>query len=109
MSNANRRGRVDREQGQRDIGRYLTFAEDDGLTIQRVILTHVRVDFVVGYLELRDRVGCGEAGGTGGVGRRSCGHGDPASKKRGYNKQQIPLPHHWRVIPSFLRTSGMTI
>jgi hydroxyacylglutathione hydrolase len=42
---------------QRDIERYLTFAEDHGLQIKHVFLTHLHADFVAGHLELRDRVG----------------------------------------------------
>jgi hydroxyacylglutathione hydrolase len=42
---------------QRDIERYLTFAEDHGLQIKHVLLTHLHADFVAGHLELRDRVG----------------------------------------------------
>ena len=42
---------------QRDIERYLIFAEDRGLQIKHVFLTHLHADFVAGHLELRDRVG----------------------------------------------------
>ncbi len=42
---------------QRDIDRYLEFAEEHGLQIKHVILTHLHADFVAGHLELRDRVG----------------------------------------------------
>src|SRR5262249_43908164 len=34
-----------------------TFAEDKGLTIRHVVLTHLHADFLAGHLELRDRVG----------------------------------------------------
>ncbi|HKV25654.1 MAG TPA: MBL fold metallo-hydrolase [Candidatus Acidoferrum sp.] len=42
---------------QRDIERYLEFAEKNQLQIKHVILTHLHADFVAGHLELRDRVG----------------------------------------------------
>ena len=42
---------------QRDIGDYLAFAREHGLTIKHVFLTHLHADFVAGHLELRDRVG----------------------------------------------------
>jgi glyoxylase-like metal-dependent hydrolase (beta-lactamase superfamily II)/rhodanese-related sulfurtransferase len=42
---------------QRDVEQYLGFADDHGLTIQHVILTHFHADFVAGHLELRDRTG----------------------------------------------------
>jgi glyoxylase-like metal-dependent hydrolase (beta-lactamase superfamily II) len=42
---------------QRDIDQYLTFAEENGLRIGHVILTHLHADFLAGHLEFRDRVG----------------------------------------------------
>ena len=42
---------------QRDIDRYLAFADDRGLRIQHVFLTHFHADFIAGHLELRDRTG----------------------------------------------------
>jgi hydroxyacylglutathione hydrolase len=42
---------------QRDIERYLEFAEEHGLHIQHVFLTHLHADFLAGHLEFRDRVG----------------------------------------------------
>jgi len=42
---------------QRDIDRYLEFAEQRGLRIRYVFLTHFHADFVAGHLELRDRTG----------------------------------------------------
>lgn len=42
---------------QRDVARYLAFAEERGLTIKHVILTHLHADFVAGHLELRDHAG----------------------------------------------------
>jgi hydroxyacylglutathione hydrolase len=42
---------------QRDIDRYVAFAEARGLTIRWVFLTHFHADFVAGHLELRDRTG----------------------------------------------------
>jgi glyoxylase-like metal-dependent hydrolase (beta-lactamase superfamily II)/rhodanese-related sulfurtransferase len=42
---------------QRDIDRYLSFAEAHGLRIAHVLLTHLHADFVAGHLELRDRAG----------------------------------------------------
>jgi hydroxyacylglutathione hydrolase len=42
---------------QRDTDQYIAFAEEHGLTIKHVILTHLHADFVAGHLELRDRAG----------------------------------------------------
>jgi hydroxyacylglutathione hydrolase len=42
---------------QRDIDRYLAFADEHALQIRHVFLTHLHADFVAGHLELRDRVG----------------------------------------------------
>src|SRR3954454_5243466 len=42
---------------QRDIEQYLAFAEQHGLKIAHVILTHLHADFIAGHLELRNRVG----------------------------------------------------
>jgi glyoxylase-like metal-dependent hydrolase (beta-lactamase superfamily II)/rhodanese-related sulfurtransferase len=42
---------------QRDIDRYLAFADERGLTIRHVFLTHFHADFIAGHLELRDRIG----------------------------------------------------
>jgi glyoxylase-like metal-dependent hydrolase (beta-lactamase superfamily II)/rhodanese-related sulfurtransferase len=42
---------------QRDIDQYLVFADEHGLRIAHVILTHFHADFVAGHLELRDRTG----------------------------------------------------
>jgi hydroxyacylglutathione hydrolase len=42
---------------QRDVEQYLTFAEEHGLRIGHVVLTHLHADFLAGHLELRDRVG----------------------------------------------------
>jgi hydroxyacylglutathione hydrolase len=42
---------------QRDIDRYLSFADAHGLRIAHVLLTHLHADFIAGHLELRDRVG----------------------------------------------------
>ena len=42
---------------QRDIDRYLSFADAHGLRIAHVVLTHLHADFVAGHLELRDRAG----------------------------------------------------
>ena len=42
---------------QRDVDQYLAFAEQHGLRIAHVILTHLHADFIAGHLELRDRVG----------------------------------------------------
>src|SRR5580765_7692158 len=42
---------------QRDIQQYLAFAEQHGLRIAHVILTHFHADFIAGHLELRDRTG----------------------------------------------------
>ena len=42
---------------QRDIDKYVAFAEDHALRIGHVVLTHLHADFIAGHLELRDRVG----------------------------------------------------
>ncbi len=42
---------------QRDIGGYLTFAREHGLTIRHVFLTHLHADFLAGHLEMRDQTG----------------------------------------------------
>lgn len=42
---------------QRDIAQYLADAEEHGLAIRHVFLTHFHADFVAGHLELRDRCG----------------------------------------------------
>src|SRR5687768_7956315 len=42
---------------QRDIDGYLAFADEHGLTIRHVFLTHFHADFLAGHLELRDRTG----------------------------------------------------
>jgi hydroxyacylglutathione hydrolase len=42
---------------QRDVDRYLAFAQQHGLQIRHVFLTHLHADFIAGHLELRDRVG----------------------------------------------------
>jgi len=42
---------------QRDVDRYLAFAQEHNLEIKHVFLTHLHADFVAGHLELRDRVG----------------------------------------------------
>src|SRR6267142_342682 len=42
---------------QRDIDQYLALAEEHGLRIAHVFLTHFHADFVAGHLELRDRTG----------------------------------------------------
>jgi hydroxyacylglutathione hydrolase len=42
---------------QRDVEKYLTFAEAHQLRIAHVFLTHLHADFIAGHLELRDRVG----------------------------------------------------
>jgi hydroxyacylglutathione hydrolase len=40
---------------QRDIDRYLAFADEHRLQIKHVFLTHLHADFIAGHLELRDR------------------------------------------------------
>ncbi|MGW1175377.1 MBL fold metallo-hydrolase [Kitasatospora sp. NPDC002543] len=42
---------------QRDVQEYLTTAEQHGLTIERVIETHIHADFLSGHLELAERTG----------------------------------------------------
>lgn len=42
---------------QRDVERYLTFAEENHLQIKHVFLTHLHADFLAGHLELRNRAG----------------------------------------------------
>ena len=42
---------------QRDIDQYVAYADQHGLTIRHVFLTHLHADFLAGHLELRDRTG----------------------------------------------------
>ncbi|MGW4381019.1 MBL fold metallo-hydrolase [Kitasatospora sp. NPDC004531] len=42
---------------QRDIQEYLATAEQHGLTVERVIETHIHADFLSGHLELAERTG----------------------------------------------------
>jgi hydroxyacylglutathione hydrolase len=42
---------------QRDVEQYLAFAQEHGLRIAYVVLTHLHADFLAGHLELRDRAG----------------------------------------------------
>ena len=42
---------------QRDIQQYLADAENFGLQIRHVFLSHFHADFIAGHLELRDRCG----------------------------------------------------
>jgi glyoxylase-like metal-dependent hydrolase (beta-lactamase superfamily II)/rhodanese-related sulfurtransferase len=42
---------------QRDVAQYLQWADEHGVRIRHVILTHFHADFIAGHLELRDRVG----------------------------------------------------
>src|SRR6202042_938805 len=42
---------------QRDIQQYLDDAEQLGVQIRHVFLTHFHADFIAGHLELRDRCG----------------------------------------------------
>ena len=42
---------------QRDVDQYVAYAEEHGLRIAHVFLTHFHADFVAGHLELRDRTG----------------------------------------------------
>ena len=42
---------------QRDVDRYVEFADENKLKIRHVILTHLHADFIAGHLELRDRAG----------------------------------------------------
>lgn len=42
---------------QRDVDRYVEFADENKLNIRHVILTHLHADFIAGHLELRDRAG----------------------------------------------------
>ncbi len=42
---------------QRDVAQYLAYADEQGVRIRHVILTHFHADFVAGHLELRDQAG----------------------------------------------------
>jgi glyoxylase-like metal-dependent hydrolase (beta-lactamase superfamily II)/rhodanese-related sulfurtransferase len=42
---------------QRDIDQYMAVADEHGLLITHVFLTHLHADFLAGHLELRDRTG----------------------------------------------------
>jgi len=50
---------------QRDVGMYLSDAERQGLTIERVIETHFHADFLSGHLELADATGAAISFGPG--------------------------------------------
>ena len=50
---------------RRDVGIYIDEAAARGLTIERVIETHVHADFVSGHLELAARVGATISYGAG--------------------------------------------
>ena len=52
-----RRGAAAVVDPQRDVEQYVAYAEQHGLRIDHVILTHLHADFIAGHLELRDRVG----------------------------------------------------
>jgi len=40
---------------QRDVGRYIDTAEEEGVAVRHVLLTHVHSEFVTGHIELRER------------------------------------------------------
>lgn len=42
---------------QRDVGQYLALANEHGVAIRHVVLTHLHADFIAGHLELRDKTG----------------------------------------------------
>src|SRR5262245_46878948 len=42
---------------QRDVDQYLRDAQEMGVRLRYVILTHFHADFIAGHLELRDRAG----------------------------------------------------
>lgn len=42
---------------QRDVEQYVALAQEHGLAIRHVFLTHFHADFIAGHLELRDRCG----------------------------------------------------
>lgn len=42
---------------QRDVNDYISTAERHGLTIERVLETHIHADFLSGHLELAERTG----------------------------------------------------
>ena len=42
---------------QRDVDQYIRYAEEHGLRIAHVLLTHFHADFVAGHIELRQRTG----------------------------------------------------
>ena len=42
---------------QRDIEQYVAYAQEHGMRITHVFLTHLHADFLAGHLELRDRTG----------------------------------------------------
>ena len=64
---------------QRDVQQYLAFAQEHGLRITHVVLTHLHADFLAGHLELRDRTGatvCLGAKATAEYAFRPLGDGD---------------------------------
>ena len=72
---------------QRDVDQYLAFAEEHGLRIAHVFLTHFHADFVAGHLELRDRTGAA-------IPRRRRQGGVPvhAAGRRGYGRIRTGPP-----------------
>ena len=49
---------------QRDIDEYVKDAQEFGLEVKYVFLTHFHADFIAGHLELRDRTGAKVCLGT---------------------------------------------
>ncbi|MFE0460273.1 rhodanese-like domain-containing protein [Kitasatospora sp. NPDC058965] len=52
---------------QRDVNEYLAAAERHGLTVERVVETHVHADFLSGHLELAERTGARISYGSAGA------------------------------------------
>src|SRR5947209_12169402 len=67
---------------QRDVDGYLEDAAANGLTVERVIETHVHADFVSGHLELADRTGASIWYGEGAETDFPIGHLRPGDRIR---------------------------
>ena len=74
---------------QRDVDQYVAYAEEHGLRIAHVFLTHFHADFVAGHLELRDRTGAAIYLGARGEGRVRV----HAAARRGCRRVRQGAPH----------------
>jgi glyoxylase-like metal-dependent hydrolase (beta-lactamase superfamily II)/rhodanese-related sulfurtransferase len=89
---------------QRDVERYLAFADDHGLRITHVFLTHLHADFLAGHLEMRDRTGatiCLGSAAKAEYAFQAMGDGDAIDLGR-VRLQAIETPGHTRESISLL-------